>query len=54
MANYINTVWPYYQADDVLMGNYGKVAQAAGKESAEVLAQLMPELEAFKAESESA
>jgi hypothetical protein len=53
LATYINSVWPYYKADEKLMANYGKIAMAGVKESTEVLASLKPDIEAFKKESSS-
>jgi len=52
LSTYINTAWPHYQADDDLMKKYLLIGKEGIKESKEVLNSLMPDIEAFKRETQ--
>ena len=52
LATYINTAWPHYKADETLMKGYGAIGKEAIVEGREVMKAVMPEIEAFKKESQ--
>jgi hypothetical protein len=52
LSTYINTAWPHYKADDDLMKKYLIISKEGIKESKEVLNSLMPDIEAFKRETQ--
>jgi len=49
LATYINTAWPHYKVDAKVMAKYGDMGKLVGKDSAAVMAAIMPDIEAFKA-----
>ena len=49
LATYVNTAWPGYQADEAVMGRYGKIAAEGIAEGRQVKKGLEPDIAAFKA-----